>query len=236
MAGQAARRTGTETRPARASSRCACEDRHARVGAGPIAEARTPFAAARSLRPARRARRRDARLHRALAPGTPWRLPGRIALRIEQAAIAATRRSAARIVALPAQVEFRWRELELARRRIEPACAQYRRQDNRHRLVKVHGTLEKLETQRGDCKARALGFAQRIVGRRRHRQARRMAHQLRAGRRWIRSRPVAPRPSRPSSRTIRTRMHASPAPGPARMHESGVAASTMPYTLGKVGA
>lgn len=64
--------------------------------------------------------------------------------------------------ALRAHVEFRWGELELARgdldaalRRIETARAEYERQGNRHRLIKVHGVLEKLQTQRGDALAAA---------------------------------------------------------------------------------
>lgn len=59
--------------------------------------------------------------------------------------------------ALRAHVEFRWGELlfergELgeAHRRIEWARAEYERQGNRHRLVKVHGTLERLHAALGD--------------------------------------------------------------------------------------
>ena len=64
--------------------------------------------------------------------------------------------------ALRAHVEFRWGELELARgnigealRRIEDARIEYERQGNRHRLIKVHGVLEKLHAQRGDALAAA---------------------------------------------------------------------------------
>ena len=59
--------------------------------------------------------------------------------------------------ALRAHVEFRWGELDLKRgeftqalQRIEWARGEYERQGNRHRLVKVHGTLERLYTQQGD--------------------------------------------------------------------------------------
>ena len=62
--------------------------------------------------------------------------------------------------ALRAHVEFRAGELELARgnldealRRIDTARAEYERQGNRHRLIKVHGVLEKLHAQRGDALA-----------------------------------------------------------------------------------
>lgn len=55
--------------------------------------------------------------------------------------------------ALRAHVEFRWGELELARgdaaaalERIERARAEYERQSNRHRLVKVYGLLERVHT------------------------------------------------------------------------------------------
>lgn len=58
---------------------------------------------------------------------------------------------------LRAHVEFRWGELELARgdtekalARIERARAEYERQSNRHRLVKVHGLLERVHTARHD--------------------------------------------------------------------------------------
>lgn len=67
-----------------------------------------------------------------------------------------------RFEALRAHVEFRWGELELergdldaARERIEAAQREYERQSNRHRLVKVHGMLERLHTARGDALAAA---------------------------------------------------------------------------------
>lgn len=59
--------------------------------------------------------------------------------------------------ALRAHVEFRWGELDLERgelpralQRIEWARVEYERQGNRHRLVKVHGTLERLYAAMGD--------------------------------------------------------------------------------------
>lgn len=59
--------------------------------------------------------------------------------------------------ALRAHVEFRWGELELARgdpeaalARIERARHEYERQSNRHRLIKVHGMLERVHTARQD--------------------------------------------------------------------------------------
>ena len=59
--------------------------------------------------------------------------------------------------ALRAHVEFRWGELEFARgnlpaalARIEGARAEYERQANRHRLIKVHGALERVHTALGD--------------------------------------------------------------------------------------
>jgi diguanylate cyclase (GGDEF)-like protein len=60
--------------------------------------------------------------------------------------------------ALRAHVEFRWGELEFARgdagaalERIETARAEYERQGNRHRLIKVHAVLERIYTALGDA-------------------------------------------------------------------------------------
>jgi diguanylate cyclase (GGDEF)-like protein len=65
--------------------------------------------------------------------------------------------------ALQAHVDFRWGELVFARgdaagalRRIERARAQYERQGNRHRLIKVHGALERVHAALGDPLAAAL--------------------------------------------------------------------------------
>ncbi|HET9485068.1 MAG TPA: GGDEF domain-containing protein [Xanthomonadales bacterium] len=59
--------------------------------------------------------------------------------------------------ALGAHVDFRWGELELARgdaatalSRIEQARREYEREGNRHRLIKVHGALERVHTALGD--------------------------------------------------------------------------------------
>lgn len=64
--------------------------------------------------------------------------------------------------ALRAHVEFRWGELELTRGdpaaalvRIERARAEYERQSNRHRLIKVFGLLERVHTALGDGLAAA---------------------------------------------------------------------------------
>ena len=62
--------------------------------------------------------------------------------------------------ALRAHIEFRWGELEFARgnhalalERIERARAEYARQDNRHRLIKVYGSLERVHAALGDTVA-----------------------------------------------------------------------------------
>lgn len=59
--------------------------------------------------------------------------------------------------ALRAHLEFRWGELEFARgnhaaalAHIDGARAEYERQANRHRLIKVHGALERVHTALGD--------------------------------------------------------------------------------------
>lgn len=64
--------------------------------------------------------------------------------------------------ALRAHVEFRWGELEFQRGRllealvrIERARDEYERQGNRHRLIKVHGVLERLHFALGDVLAAA---------------------------------------------------------------------------------
>jgi diguanylate cyclase (GGDEF)-like protein len=64
--------------------------------------------------------------------------------------------------ALRAHVDFRWGELDFARgdlrsamRRIEAARVEYERQGNRHRLIKVHGVLERLYDALGDPMAAA---------------------------------------------------------------------------------
>ncbi|HET7844214.1 MAG TPA: GGDEF domain-containing protein [Xanthomonadales bacterium] len=64
--------------------------------------------------------------------------------------------------ALRAHVDFRWGELDFARgdlqsalARIEAARAEYEREGNRHRLIKVEGVLEKLYDALGDPLASA---------------------------------------------------------------------------------
>ncbi len=64
--------------------------------------------------------------------------------------------------ALTAHIEYRWGELDLARgdldsalARFERARAEYDREGNRHRLIKVYGTLEGLHETRGDSLAAA---------------------------------------------------------------------------------
>ncbi len=76
----------------------------------------------------------------------------------EAAALAENSGSAA----LGAHVDFRWGELELARgdttlalARIERARLEYEREGNRHRLIKVHGALERLYGVLGDPLAAA---------------------------------------------------------------------------------
>ncbi len=64
--------------------------------------------------------------------------------------------------ALGAHVDFRWGELDLARgdalgalERIEKARKEYERETNRHRLIKVHGTLERVYAALGNPLAAA---------------------------------------------------------------------------------
>lgn len=70
--------------------------------------------------------------------------------------------SASSSTALKAHIEYRWGELDLARghldaalARFERARAEYDREGNRHRLIKVYGTLEQLHILRGDALAAA---------------------------------------------------------------------------------
>jgi diguanylate cyclase (GGDEF)-like protein len=82
---------------------------------------------------------------------------GRLGEAQERFAEALALANAGGFTALSAHVEFRWGELELARgdtaaalERIGRARAEYERQGNRHRLIKVHGALERVHTALGD--------------------------------------------------------------------------------------